>query len=145
MFINSCNFHLCVSHFLQTLILDKWLYFLQTLSFAYPHCFRSKEVYEAFLTFLKHDDDVVCKFILYFFFIMFILNFHFKMVLKAIYVSINPCTNPFPHSAFQHLKKKIYLRSKCFEVYLIIAGDCTLQILSLTGSGLEEQHPTVYM
>ncbi|XP_025084821.1 sister chromatid cohesion protein PDS5 homolog A-like [Pomacea canaliculata] len=46
---------------------SKGIKLLLTLSFAYPHCFRSKEVYEAFLTFLKHDDDVVCKFILYFF------------------------------------------------------------------------------
>lgn len=61
---------------------EKGIKLLVTLSYAYPHYFRSAEVFEDFLTFLKHDDDIVC--------------------------------------------------------------DCTLQILSQTGTGLEENHPVVY-
>ncbi|KAK7496569.1 hypothetical protein BaRGS_00012221, partial [Batillaria attramentaria] len=61
---------------------EKGIKLLMILSHAYPHCFKSSEVFEDFLSFLKHDDDIVC--------------------------------------------------------------DCTLQILSHTGAGLQQDHPVVY-
>ncbi|KAK7097021.1 sister chromatid cohesion protein PDS5 homolog A-like [Littorina saxatilis] len=43
---------------------EKGVRLLLTLSLAYPHYFKSPEVFEEFLSYLKHDDDIVCDYTL---------------------------------------------------------------------------------
>lgn len=39
-----------------------WYFMFQALSAVYPFYFKSEEMFETLLTFLRHDDECVCKY-----------------------------------------------------------------------------------
>lgn len=63
-----CNIHVAINwkHVAVILISCTGKYivlFLQALSSVYPHYFKTEETFELLLSFLKHDDEAVGKFL----------------------------------------------------------------------------------